>query len=413
MFFADKLTFGQIQKSSDGYMKVRCRSGRSGIYQYLGREVDPEGKHFAADQVVNVYRSPEEVFDQHHLASFVGKPITIDHPAEPVTADNWRTHATGVIMGAVRDGEHIGFDLAFLDGEAIGAVEAGKRELSNGYASKIIVGDGEAPDGQKYQARQVAMRGNHCAVVDQGRAGSTCRIGDAAACAVILSDEVKGLLADGETYRDSDPNNKNAHQRRETVDKGVGQVATKTILVDGLNVEVTDDAERAILKLQGQLADSAAAVKTAEQALRDEQAKVVERDATITTKDAKITELEGQLKDAAITPAKLADAAKVYADVCGKAKALGVTFAEDADTDTVKKAVVLAKMGDAAKDYGAEHIAIAFDALTKDAKVDPLRNTIIDGIKPNGDGRQAVHDARSARLNRLETAHTGANSVEA
>jgi hypothetical protein len=128
MFFADRLTFGQIQKSSDGYMKVRCRSGRAGIYQYLGREVDPEGKHFAADQVVNVYRSPEEVFDQQHLASFVGKPITIDHPAEPVTAGNWRTHAAGMIMGAVRDGEHIGFDLAFMDSASIQTVEAGKRE---------------------------------------------------------------------------------------------------------------------------------------------------------------------------------------------------------------------------------------------------------------------------------------------
>ncbi|OYY96288.1 MAG: hypothetical protein B7Y38_11495, partial [Sphingomonadales bacterium 28-56-43] len=36
---------------------------------------------------------------------------------------------------------------------------------------------------------------------------------------------------------------------------------------------------------------------------------------------------------------------------------------------TIMKAVVDAKMGDAAKDYTADHVAIAFAALTKDTKV--------------------------------------------
>jgi hypothetical protein len=408
MFFADKLTFGQIQKSSDGYMKVRCRSGRAGIYQYLGREVDPEGKHFAADQVVNVYRSPEEVFDQQHLASFVGKPITIDHPAEPVTAGNWRTHAAGMIMGAVRDGEHIGFDLAFMDSASIQTVEAGKRELSNGYASKIVIGDGVAPDGQKYQARQVAMRGNHCAVVDQGRAGGTCRIGDAAICEPLPSDEVKALLGDGQTYSDSPTGDKNPSTNVERLSGDIQM--PHTLVIDGLQVpNVSDEAKAAIVKLQGQLADAATAKDTADKALKDEQAKVVERDATITAKDATIKELEGKLADAAITPAKLADAAKAYADVCDKAKALGVTFPKDADADAVKKAVVAAKMGDAAKDYGAEHIAIAFDALTKDAKpADPLRATLKDGIKPAAPvGREGVDKARAAWLADKENGHRG------
>jgi hypothetical protein len=43
-------------------MVVRARAARAGIYDYIGREVDPKGKTFAADQVVKVYRSEDEVF---------------------------------------------------------------------------------------------------------------------------------------------------------------------------------------------------------------------------------------------------------------------------------------------------------------------------------------------------------------
>lgn len=152
-----------------------------------------------------------------------------------------------------------------------------------------------------------------------------------------------------------------------------------------------------IRKLEGQLSDTASAKDAAD-------AKIVEHAATITAKDAKIAELEGNLADAAITPAKLRDAAKVYAGVCDKAKALGVTFAEDADTNTIMRAVVDAKMGDAAKDYTADHIAIAFAALTKDAKAaDPLRDAIKDGIRTQ-DAATEVNDAYSAMVDDLTNA---------
>lgn len=114
-------------------------------------------------------------------------------------------------------------------------------------------------------------------------------------------------------------------------------------------------------------------------ALADATSKAVADAAAIVAKDAEIADLTAKLADAAITPAKLADAAKEYADVQAKAKAVGVTVAADADTAAIKKAVVDAKMGDAAKEYSADHIAIAFDALTKDAKVDAN-----DGVQPIG-----------------------------
>jgi hypothetical protein len=413
MFFADRLTLDKPRRTDDGYMAVHAKAARTGIYQYLGREIDPEGKHFTADQVVNVYRPPEEVFDKASLGSFVGKPITDDHPSEGVNASNWRDLARGTIMGAARDGEHVGFDLAFLDASLIGKIDDGKRELSNGYEANISIEDGTAPDGTEYHAVQRQIRGNHVAVVDAGRAGESCRIGDAAACTPIPSDEVKKLLVDQRTYDANRESDKTRHN--DDAPTGVNQVP-KLILVDGLQVDVSnpDIAEATITKL---IADRNAA--------NDAKAKAEGDIVTLTAEKAKLTadskELETKLADAKITPAMLRDEAKRYADVVGKAKALGVAHADDADAPTIMRAVVDAKLGDAAKDYSDDHVGIAFAALTKDAKPaadeakggDKIIDAIGGGLRPTGDAKTGLQDARRAKLARQENAYLGQQPGEA
>lgn len=396
MLFADRLTLDKPRKTADGYMAVHARAARAGVYQYLGRELDPEGKTFKADQVINVYRPADEVFDKGSLGSFVGKPITDDHPAKPVTADNWRQLARGTIMGAAKDGEFVGFDLAFLDAATIRAVDSGKRELSNGYACDLSFEDGVAPDGNAYQAVQRNIRGNHVALVDKGRAGTHCRIGDAAACDPIPSDSVRDLLVDARTYSANiDPDKSDRIETGARPEDGESHVATKTITFDGLPLEVTDAAEAAINKLQGQLKDATEAKDTAE-------ASVATLTAEKTTLDAKVTELTQAVADAKPTPAQLRDAAKAYAQVCDKAKALGVKFDDDADQAAIMKAVVDAKIGDAAKDWTAEQVAASFATLTKDAKpVDPLAKGISDSmITVVADGA-SIRDAALASRNRF------------
>ena len=122
MQFCDRLTIDRSHRSRDGYLRVTAKAARTGVQDYLGREVDPEGKHFAADQVVKVYRPPEEVFAADSVASFIGRPITDDHPAVPVTAKNWRELSRGVIGGAVKDGEWLRFDLALMDADTVAKV---------------------------------------------------------------------------------------------------------------------------------------------------------------------------------------------------------------------------------------------------------------------------------------------------
>jgi hypothetical protein len=391
MFFADRMLMDAPRRSAEGYMGVHAKSARSGVYQYLGRELDPEGKNFQADHVVNVYRSPEEVFDGKALGSFVAKPITDDHPLNPVNAGNWRDLARGTIMGAVKDGDYVGFDLAFLDAGIVDAIESGKKELSCGYSSQIVVGDGVAPDGTAFQARQVGIRGNHLALVETGRAGSTCRVNDSATCEPMPSDEVRKLLADERTYSGSP----NPHKTG-SANSGGRQVSdTKTITRDGFSIVVTDQAETYIGKLEDsakQLTDKLVAADT----------KVGELTAAVSTKDGEIAALTQKVKDAEVSPAQLEKLVADRSALIAQAKAIDPNIVTDGKTEgEIRKAVVSAKLGDAAKDMNDGAIGGAFAVLAKDVKVDPIRNVMSNAAPTNiGDAKGDYLAARDlARKN--------------
>lgn len=375
MFLADRLTLDAPKRTKDGYMAVRARVARTGLYDYAGREVDPSNEHGLRDRaVVKIFRPGDEVFDRASIHSFIGKPITNDHPREGVTAANWRDHARGTIMGAVRDGEHVAFDLLLTDKDAIAAVDSGKRELSNGYATDLEFTPG-THDGVAYDAIQRSIRGNHVALVDRGRAGSSCAISDGLpVCDAITADRLAELEA---SLTDAKGN------------------AVKKIVLDGLQVDLSDaDAVSAAFdKLQGQIT---AANQAKDKALADVATLTTDK----ATLDAKVTTLEKQVADAKLSPAALRDAAKAYAQVCDKAKALSIAVTDEMDEPAIMKAVVSAKIGDAAKDWSDAQIAASFATLTADVKpVDPVRRALADGL-PIVTDLSAVRDAaRAAQFN--------------
>lgn len=395
MLFSDALTLDAPKRTKDGYMAVRAKAARTGVYQYLGREIDPTNAHGLRDAgMVNVLRDEHTVFDQAAVRSFIGKPVTDDHPHDAVTAENWRDHARGVVMGALRDGEYLAFDLLLTDAALIAKVDAGKRDLSNGYGADLEFGDFKAVDGTACQARQSKITGgNHVALVVDGRAGKACAIADAALCDGIPKADFDALVE--RTYSDAATGDKTSDNAN--LSGGESQVATKTITFDGLPLEVTDAAEAAITKLLGQIKDAAAAQVAADAALATAKTELA-------AKDTEIVTLTKAVEDAKVTPSQLRDAAKVYAGVCDKAKALNVTFAEDADADAIMRAVVDAKMGDSAKDWSDAQVAASFAVLTKDAKVtDPLRDAISGGVRTQTND-SAVNDAYSAMVEDLTTA---------
>jgi hypothetical protein len=389
MLFTDRLTIDAPHRTTDGYLVTRAKAARTGVYQYAGREVDPNNEHGLRDQaLVNVLRDDKTVFDKIAVHSFIGKPITNDHPSVAVNADNWRDHARGVVMGALKDGEHLSFDLLLTDATAISDVEGGKRELSNGYVADLEFGDFTAADGTVCQARQAKIKGNHVAIVDRGRAGSECRIADAAPCTSLPAD-VFELLTDERTYNRENRDGINEPARRETSNSGGSHVATKTITFDGLPLEVTDAAEAAITKLQTQLKDERdgrSADKTA-------------HDKALATKDAEIDDLKTKVVDQAKIDA-LADAkAAVVADA--------KTIAGDKLGDTAGKSVAevrrmacVAALGDAAlKDKSDEYVEARFDTLkdSKPSERDPVRDALSTGVRSQiNDNGASVRDLARA-----------------
>ena len=173
----DRAPLEKVRKLSDGRLTAVVRFARSGVYQYQGAEVGRPGL-----STVNVYRPEDEVFSQDSMASFAHKAVTLSHPGQPVDAENWKAVAVGYTDGRVaRDGGFVEIPLMVADAAAVAAYESGTAtELSAGYSCNLVWQDGVAPDGTPYQAIQRGIRGNHIALVARGRAGSECRIGDAA-----------------------------------------------------------------------------------------------------------------------------------------------------------------------------------------------------------------------------------------
>ena len=127
------------------------------------------------DGEIIISRDPEDVFEPETLASFEGKPITINHPQGFVNPDNWNVLAVGTMQnirqGKKPDNDKILADLLITDKRAIVLVKNGLREVSCGYEAEYTqTGDGTG--------KQTEIRGNHLALVTKGRAGSTCAIFD-------------------------------------------------------------------------------------------------------------------------------------------------------------------------------------------------------------------------------------------
>jgi hypothetical protein len=150
-------------RTDEGYLIDTPVVGRTGIQLY--KDVD--------GTIRRELRPPEEVFKADSLKSFAGKPVTDEHPGEPVTAKNAKRLSVGTMQGeGKQDGDNVIAPIIVHDGEMIDKImNEGKRELSLGYKVDLE----ETPgvwNGQEYDAIQRNIRINHLAIVPRGRAGN-------------------------------------------------------------------------------------------------------------------------------------------------------------------------------------------------------------------------------------------------
>ena len=359
MEMTDVATFTGARVTDEGYLIANVRTARIGTQDYRGVELDRPDL-----DTVTVYRDESEVFHKASLQTFGLLPVTDDHPVDLVTADTARMVSVGTTNEEVlRDGEYLRIGIKLTDAATIRKVQDGKRELSVGYTSELVWGDGIAPDGTAYQARQTNIVGNHIAIVAAGRAGPLARIGDTEPITVAgwgaspITDEKDVIMADA--------------------------IQTRTVLIDGLSVVTTDAGAQALEKLQGQITDA--------------QTALAAKDGELAAKDAKIAEMANATLSDADLDAKVA----ARADLIGKAKAI----AKDVETTglsdaAIRKAVVVEVLGDAALTGKPDaYIDAYFDILSEDAaKDDPVADALTTGVT-------VATDARAEYVKSLGTAY--------
>ena len=316
-----------MRETKDGYLVCSPRIARTGIQLYRGPEVGRPDL-----DVVRVYRPESEVMHKDAVASLAFKPVTIEHPNEPITAKNWKHLAVGHLSDeALRDGEFIRTPMILMDAAAIAEVRGGRQQLSVGYTAVLKWIDGETDEGEPYDAIQTAIRANHVAITHAARGGPKLRMGD-------NSKEIK----------------------------------MAKYMVDGVAVELEDRdlqvVERYINKLQGELATAqtvlATARTTAQNDVATAQTETANATAQLQTKDAELATLKQQLTDATVTAEKLDLLADARAAVKQRAKALldSVVLDKKSDAD-IRRQVVNARMGDTAKDWNDDMITASFNTL--------------------------------------------------
>ncbi|OYW34850.1 MAG: hypothetical protein B7Z41_00775 [Rhizobiales bacterium 12-66-7] len=183
-------------KTPEGFLV--CQSvplARTGLMTYGAGEVPIEA---GPDGIILIERGEADVFDPKTIASFFGKPVTDEHPDEDVTPENWAKLAKGEIHNP-RRGEGIWSDclvgdLFIKDADTIAQVLGGKVEVSCGY-------DADYEQTAPGRGRQHNIIGNHVALVEHGRCGPRCSIGDSKMAKTRKSwkDNIRDLLKSRQT----------------------------------------------------------------------------------------------------------------------------------------------------------------------------------------------------------------------
>jgi hypothetical protein len=155
-------------RTPEGYLDVDAFLARDGLLRYSdGRatwlELRPRAELEAAAD------------------SWAHAIVTDDHPPVMVDAANAREYQRGYVISAPRivevDGvAYLAARLRITDAELVAKILAGQRELSIGFLADVHPEPGVDASGQRYDAVQRSLAGNHVASVERGRAGPAVRV---------------------------------------------------------------------------------------------------------------------------------------------------------------------------------------------------------------------------------------------
>lgn len=159
----------------NGFIEIKSNPiSKAGIFEYLGRTIDPT---LDPDKRYRVLRPPEELAKKDTIDSFKLVPWIDEHVMLGSSDSGMLAPELKGIEGVI--GEDVFYDdtdrklkanIKVFSTNMDDLIKRGKRELSAGYRCKYKISAG-VWEGQQYDVIQHDIRGNHLALVREGRMG--------------------------------------------------------------------------------------------------------------------------------------------------------------------------------------------------------------------------------------------------
>lgn len=160
-------------KDFNGWYEIKDNPlTKVGVFPYTGATID---ESLEPEKIYHVLRPAEELSDEETQKSFRLLPWIDDHvmlgsPKDGLTPAEKKGVQGVVGEDIVFDGEYLKANIKIFSEKLAKQIESGKKELSIGYRCLYDFTPG-VYNGQHYDVIQRSIRGNHLALVDEGRAG--------------------------------------------------------------------------------------------------------------------------------------------------------------------------------------------------------------------------------------------------
>ena len=182
----------------NGFLHVKISPfTKEQVAPYYGREI-PGYRELGLDpdKIYYGYRPAEELSKPETVASINGIPVQLRHHAEFADAPARETRVGATGTDAEWRAPYLMNSLTIFDADAQKAINSGAlRELSMAYHYRPEMQAGEF-DGQHYDFIMRDIRGNHLALVEEGRAGADVLVYDSKPGAKMdRLEEIKAALA--------------------------------------------------------------------------------------------------------------------------------------------------------------------------------------------------------------------------
>ena len=170
-------------KDENGFLHVALTPiSKATVNPYLGREIEGSAAHgFKPDSIYYGLRDPQEL--EKAAGTFNGLPLLLEH--HPTDAENLPKEWVVGSMGtdAVYEKPYLKNSMTVTDAQAIGYIEDGTaKEISCSYrfTPDFTAGTYTEADGSEvhYDFIMRDIRGNHVALVPEGRAGHDVHVAD-------------------------------------------------------------------------------------------------------------------------------------------------------------------------------------------------------------------------------------------